>query len=108
MEKRDTKTDSISRVGGGTQDRGTFDADLTGDPGYVNEYPAVPENYTTTKQIFPEADTEILGPNFWLGSCNFPKGTEFTWGVNLRLGNATEAMIQAREVERAFAVGVSA
>lgn len=77
---------------------------LTGNPGYYDVFPAIPSTITNTKQLFPEATFVGAGSNYWLSSCNLPEGTAFTWGVNFWAGNASEAIAQIREIEKAFEV----
>jgi hypothetical protein len=92
------------RVGGGTQDHIIYEAGITGEPGFGNVYAPVPSNITDTKQLFPEAEFVGAGYDYWLSSGNLPEGTEYTWGVNFGAGNASEAVAQVRQIEKAFAV----
>lgn len=95
-----------SRVGGGTQDHIIYDANITGEPGFSDIFAAVPAVVTDTKQLFPEASYVFAGYDYWLSSCNFPEGTQFTWGVNFGAGNSSEAVAQVREIEKAFSVSL--
>jgi hypothetical protein len=80
-------------------------ADIKGSPGFYDVFDAMPTDITSAKYLFPEAAYVGLGYDFWLCSGNFPEGTEFTFGVNLGAGNASEAVAQVQQIETAFAVG---
>ena len=77
---------------------------LTEEPGFYDVFAPVPDIITGTKELFPEALYVGAGPDFWLCSGNMPEGTAFTWGVNFAASNASEAVAQVRQIEKAFAV----
>lgn len=91
-------------MGGGTQDRTIYTPGIAKNPGFYDVFPPVPAKITDTKQLFPEASFVGAGYHYWLCSGNLPEGTAFTWGVNFGAGNASEAVAEVREIERAFRV----
>jgi hypothetical protein len=70
--------------------------------GVQNVFPAVPADPTSAKQIFPECSFGEIGGPWYRYSGNLPAGTKIIWGVNLKAGNASEAVIEVREIEKAF------
>lgn len=91
----------MSSVGGGTQDRTVITPSVEV---YEDVFPAVPANYTSTKQLFPEANYVAVGKEFYLTSGNFPSGTQFIWGVDLMKNNVSEAKAQVQAIKDAFQV----
>jgi hypothetical protein len=91
----------MSSVGGGTQDRTVITPSVEV---YDDVFPAVPANYTSTKQLFPEANYVAVGKEFYLTSGNFPSGTQFIWGVDLMKNNVSEAKAQVQAIKDAFKV----
>ncbi|KZT54289.1 glycoside hydrolase family 79 protein [Calocera cornea HHB12733] len=82
------------RVGGNTEDKTHW----SGDVQYSNNtYPAV-----TTTTPYPEADTVLVGTDFWSLAGNFPSGTEFTFGINLKAQANYEAVIEAQIITQVF------
>lgn len=77
---------------------------VKGEPGFYDVFAPVPSVITDTKQLFPEALFVGAGYDYWLCSGNLPEGTAYTWGVNFGAGNASEAVAEVREIEKAFAV----
>lgn len=78
---------------------------VTGEPGFYNVFDPVPDDPESTKELFPEAFFTGAGFDYWRCAGNMPKGTKFTWGVNFKTENASEAVAQIRQLEKAFAVG---
>jgi hypothetical protein len=91
----------MSSVGGGTQDRAVITPSVEV---YEDVFPAVPANYTSTKQLFPDANYVAVGKGFYLTSGNFPSGTQFIWGVDLMKNNVSEAKAQVQAIKDAFQV----
>ena len=50
----------------------------------------------------PEADHIFIGQDFYALSANFPPGTPFMWGLNLKSLNQTETVAQARLLADTF------
>ncbi|KAJ9093860.1 hypothetical protein QFC21_006233 [Naganishia friedmannii] len=51
---------------------------------------------------FPEATYVAIGKDFYALSANMPAGTDFTWGLNLRVFNASESVAQAVQLVSLF------
>lgn len=60
-------------------------------------YPAPTESVPA-----PEADTIQIGKDFYALSGNLPAGTDFHWGVNLKVLNQTETLAQVQHVQDSF------
>lgn len=82
------------RVGANSQDRATVDLSIK----------VVAATFPPPSPIFPnpEADHIFIGRDFYALSGNFPAGTTFDWGLNLRLLNITETVAQARLLGETF------
>lgn len=50
----------------------------------------------------PEAETILIGRDFYTLSGNLPEGTSFMWGLNLKSFNKSETAAQARLLAEAF------
>lgn len=50
----------------------------------------------------PEAETILIGRDFYTLSGNFPEGTSFMWGLNLKSFNKSETAAQAQLLAEAF------
>ena len=96
------ETRSLIRVGGNTQDRLVYNASIP--TPYQDDFPAVPSNYTSSKQLFPECANGSINQEYYLASGNLPIGTQFTWGINFGIDNINEAVIEADAIQRAFSV----
>ncbi|EJT96791.1 hypothetical protein DACRYDRAFT_112412 [Dacryopinax primogenitus] len=81
------------RVGGTTEDR-TWLAPNTSILSSAAVFP--PSSNASTSRLYPEATLVYAGPEFWESARNFPNGTEFTFGINLR----AQDPVMAREVAR--------
>ncbi|KAM5368325.1 hypothetical protein ACJZ2D_009593 [Fusarium nematophilum] len=82
------------RVGANSQDRSTVDLGIE----IMNS--TFPE--PTERIPNPEADHNFIGRDFYALSGNFPSGTPFMWGINLKDLNKTETVVQARLLAETF------
>jgi hypothetical protein len=82
------------RIGGNTEDNANFDPQLK----YVNDtFPP-----KTAIKPWPEASKISIGRDFYLLSGNLPAGTDFTWGLNLKQKNVTNAVAEAQRLMQSF------
>ncbi|EJT96649.1 hypothetical protein DACRYDRAFT_60186 [Dacryopinax primogenitus] len=82
------------RVGGNTEDKTHWSPDVQ----YTNNtYPAA-----TNTTPYPEANTVVVGTDFWSLAGNFPSGTEFTFGINLKAQANYGAVIEAQIITQVF------
>lgn len=82
------------RVGANTEDKTVWDPTVTIN---VDEFP--PPNSVTP---YPEATHVTVGNEYYALSKWLPAGTHMTWGVNLGLDNATNALNMANAILNAF------
>ncbi|GJE97273.1 glycoside hydrolase family 79 protein [Phanerochaete sordida] len=82
------------RVGANSEDKTVWDPTVTVN---VDEFP--PPNTVTP---YPEATHIAVGDEYYVLSKWLPAGTHMTWGVNLGLDNATNALNMANAILRAF------
>ncbi|KAJ9114075.1 hypothetical protein QFC22_005895 [Naganishia vaughanmartiniae] len=82
------------RVGADSEDTGFSVPD-------VPVYSAIFPNATAAFP-FPEATYVAIGKDFYALSANMPAGTDFTWGLNLRVFNASESVAQAVQLYDTF------
>lgn len=82
------------RVGGNTEDHSL----------YAPQYPVVNDTFPPATNItpWPEATNISVGREFYSLSGNFPAGTKFTWGINLRSNNLSVAVNEAEALMKAF------
>ncbi|EKM58753.1 glycoside hydrolase family 79 protein [Phanerochaete carnosa HHB-10118-sp] len=86
------------RVGANSEDKTVWDPTVTVN---VDEFP--PPNTVTP---YPEATHIAVGNEFYVLSQWLPSGTHMTWGVNLGLDNATNALNMANAILNAFLTSV--
>lgn len=86
----------FASIGGGTQDRLTW---TEGVERVTNQFPAIPDTWGSTKQLFPECDVGQIGGDWYRFSANLPAGTSIIWGANLAAGNKSEAIAQIRNIK---------
>ncbi|KZT57334.1 glycoside hydrolase family 79 protein [Calocera cornea HHB12733] len=86
------------RVGGTTEDRTWLSPN-----GSVRYAQALfpPSSNSSTQKLYPEATIVYTGADFYRSAANFPKGTEFTFGINLRARSPDMAAQVAQRVAQA-------
>ncbi|KZO89617.1 glycoside hydrolase family 79 protein [Calocera viscosa TUFC12733] len=83
------------RVGGTTEDR-TWLSPNSSLRYYDDVFP--PSSNSSTQKLYPEATIVYAGSDFWRTTANFPQGTEFTFGINLRAQDPAMAAAVATRV----------
>lgn len=82
------------RVGADSEDRGYID------PGVAILNATFPP--VSADVPIPEATSDGIGRDFYALSANFPTGTKFTWGLNLKYLNKSETVLQAKLLANTF------